>query len=322
MHRTVKDKLSRAQGVSQQVIAIFVDVRGFTTFSGMQDSSSAALFLKSMYLKILTHYFPDVSYFKLTGDGLMIIRAYDESTLHDLLNDSVHASIKLVEDFPTICEDDQMIVFEVPKLVGIGISRGSATQLRSDDETLDYSGRPLNLAARLMDLARPNGLVIDDRTIGKGILEDNILAQLSSADPFIKGIHEEKPVSVKYQTSNTVIDKRSLLPINKYKPVVLKAPACKPAELIIRAGNYSFPITEEPADPSACKVTASFPKYSKGRKTTYRLLQDFPTRYEDSVGRRKLIVDCRAIHAYAIGQGVKRDTLIELEFSYLTVDRG
>ena len=50
-----------------------------------------------------------------------------------------------------------MITFELPPDIGIGVARGSATRISTQDGILDYSGRPLNLAARLVNFARPRG---------------------------------------------------------------------------------------------------------------------------------------------------------------------
>jgi len=53
-----------------------------------------------------------------------------------------------------------MLNFETPRR-SVLYRAGPATKLVSQDRTLDYSGRPLNLAARLMDFARPSGVVLD-----------------------------------------------------------------------------------------------------------------------------------------------------------------
>ena len=66
-----------------------------------------------------------------------------------------------MDDFPTMFTDDPMINFATPTNLGFGIARGTACCLFSGKRILDYSGQLLNLAARLNDLARPKGLVID-----------------------------------------------------------------------------------------------------------------------------------------------------------------
>ena len=65
----------------------------------------------------------------------------------------------LVEAFGQITANDFMINFPVPQRLGVGVARGTATRLASGGQVLDYTGRCLNLAARLMDKARPYGVV-------------------------------------------------------------------------------------------------------------------------------------------------------------------
>lgn len=149
-----------AEGFSDLVVVVFLDVRGFSTFAGMAESGEAALFLRRVYLNIVDEYFPDSAFFKPTGDGLVIVRHFDRSNLGDEVTSAISTSLRLVEAFPHLTERDPMVNFEVPTSLGVGIARGAATRLASGDLTLDYSGRPLNLAARLMDLARPRGVVL------------------------------------------------------------------------------------------------------------------------------------------------------------------
>ena len=53
----------------------------------------------------------------------------------------------------------------------IGISRGTVCRLVSKGKTLDYSGRVVNLASRLMDDARPSGVVFD-ASVGIDLLSE------------------------------------------------------------------------------------------------------------------------------------------------------
>src|SRR5918996_3324855 len=145
MHRQLKDLLHQARGESHLVLVVFLDTRGFSAW--MSESSEAAIFLRSTYTKILDDYFSTASFFKPTGDGLLIILDYDDANLRKVVQTAVQTSIRLIEDFPNICAGDPMVNFETPDKLGIGIARGAATSLISDGKTLDYSGRPLNLAA-------------------------------------------------------------------------------------------------------------------------------------------------------------------------------
>jgi class 3 adenylate cyclase len=157
MHKDLRELLHSAEGRSRHVVVIFLDVRGFSSFAKIAESSDAAEFLRSVYTQILDDYFPEPEFFKLTGDGMLILYRYNRDTLTDVTNQAVETSLRLVKEFSTLCDTDPMVNFDVPGELGIGVARGAATALISGDKILDYSGRPLNLAARLMDLARPAG---------------------------------------------------------------------------------------------------------------------------------------------------------------------
>ena len=73
MHRDLKKLLHAAHGESEFVVALFLDVHGFSSFTRMAESSEAAVFLRSVYITILDTYFPNADFFKLTGDGMLII---------------------------------------------------------------------------------------------------------------------------------------------------------------------------------------------------------------------------------------------------------
>lgn len=196
MHRELRAYLTDAEGESDLVVVVFLDVRGFSSFAGMAESSEAALFLRRMYIRVLDDYFPDAAFFKPTGDGLMIIRHVETTTLHEVVMNSIRKSLELVDAFPTISAEDPMVNFDVPDGLGVGISRGAATRLASGDHTLDYSGRPLNLAARLMDLARPKGVVVDGRVLKGLTLDADLQAQLAPESVYVKGIADTKAIDV------------------------------------------------------------------------------------------------------------------------------
>src|SRR6202021_3392180 len=114
MHRKLKELLPTAKGESHLVVVVFLDVRGFSSFAKIAESSEAALFLRSIYVRILDEYFPNASFFKPTGDGLLVILDYDETDLADIVNGAVDSSIKLVEQFASLTADDPMGNFNFP----------------------------------------------------------------------------------------------------------------------------------------------------------------------------------------------------------------
>lgn len=263
MHRELRERLSRATGESDLVVVVFLDVRGFSSFAGMAESSEAALFLRSSYVQILDEYFPDAAFFKPTGDGLMIVRHFDEDSLHDVAFDSIQRSLELVTKFALVTQDDPMINFEVPGSLGVGIARGAATRLTSGDYTLDYSGRPLNLAARLMDLARPSGVVVDGR-VTKGLDWPGDLAKNFVSDSvYVKGIADVKPVDI-YRTNDAEIRPANRHPLIGM-PHLDKAERLTFKEFAERQIFVHYP-AKEPVDPDGVRLQYNHPKVVAGNR--------------------------------------------------------
>lgn len=102
----LKNQLKSAVGDSRFVVVVFLDIRGFSTFAKLAESSESAVFLKSVYTSIMEDYFDDASFFKPTGDGLLVILDYEEATLREVVKGAVERSVRLVEAFPTICAED------------------------------------------------------------------------------------------------------------------------------------------------------------------------------------------------------------------------
>src|SRR6266540_5173433 len=181
MHRTFKNLLPDARGESEIILAANIDVRGFSSFSLARGSSETVLYLKKIYLHILERFFPDATYFKPAGDGLLVVISFEEETLSETLTTTIQSCLELVKEFKNLCDDDPGIYFATPTGVGIGLSRGEAARLVAKTRTLDYSGRVLNLATRLMELARPSGLVFDE-TIPAQLLPEELQASFLQDD--------------------------------------------------------------------------------------------------------------------------------------------
>jgi len=213
MHREMSQLLSKAKGQHKDIICAFIDIRGFSAFCETIESPNVGRFVVRVYQEILNKYFPAPSYFKTTGDGMLIIYSYDGPEYELLLNNVVSASCALVSMFPNFFRSDPIINFAVPTEIGIGISRGPACELVSEGKTIDYSGRILNLAARLMNMARPLGVVFD-ASLGYGFLEENQRKQFEKKNVFVRGISEDKPIEV-YSTKHfTEIPAEYLRPHN------------------------------------------------------------------------------------------------------------
>jgi hypothetical protein len=208
-------------------------------------------------LQILDDYFADASFFKPTGDGLLILLEYNSETLEEVVGRAVAQSVKLVEDFATLTDGNAMINFDVPQDLGIGLARGGATALVADGKVLDYSGRPLNLASRLMDLARPSGVVFDDN-FGGQLLGSDLAARFKPEEAYVKGLAESEPMTV-YCLAGRV----EIPAFNKHPFVTFSQKSETPEtitfkELALRE-IYEHPLTGVPVDTSEVDVHLAHP---------------------------------------------------------------
>lgn len=195
MHRLFRKALDDATGISEFVIVQNVDIRGFSDWSLEVDSAQTALYIKKVYAKLIDRFFSHASFIKPTGDGLLVVEAFEENDLAEVASRTVKDAIEIVENFASLCSDEDMINFSVPSKVGIGLSRGTASRLSSKTRTLDYSGRVLNLASRLMDLARPRGVVIDGG-YGLNLLPEELATLFHQDSAYLKGIAPMQPLPV------------------------------------------------------------------------------------------------------------------------------
>jgi len=206
--------LEKSSGISEYIIALNIDIRNFTTFCQQIDSVDVATYIKKIYMKILKDYFPNVTYSKPMGDGLFLTIKYQQDTLEDLVNTVVDSCIKLVDDFRSLLAEDPMIPFSTPESIGIGLTRGSACCIVADGVPIDYSGKTLNHAARLMDKARPSGLVCDYKGFN-GIIKKELRDLFMEDEVCLRGISEDKPIKILYLKDKVLINDNDREPINQ-----------------------------------------------------------------------------------------------------------
>ena len=137
------------------------------------ESVQTTAFLKRIYIEMIDRYFGNASFIKPTGDGSLLTFPHDETNLKEVAYYVVRSSMACLADFAKLCDGDDMINFNIPDKVGIGISRGTATNVVSHGSTIDYSGRPFNIASRLMDLTRSSGVILDSM-FGENLIPSDI----------------------------------------------------------------------------------------------------------------------------------------------------
>lgn len=264
MHRTFRKLLENATGISERVIAVNIDIRDFSSFSKKVESPDVAIFIKKVYIKLIDSYFPHASFFKPTGDGLLITIPYTEEKLQAIARTTINSCLKVLRNFDSFCANDPMINFEVPRKVGIGLSRGIAYRLVSKNKTLDYSGRALNLASRLMDLARPTGIVFD-ADFGIQLLSDKQTDLFEADSVYIKGIAEKVPIGI-YRTKGLIrISPLSRQPLDKIKwNTIEDTKTLKEIKDFAPTFLY-YPVTE-PIDSSEIKIKVEHEGVVRGKK--------------------------------------------------------
>lgn len=217
MHRFLRQALENVRGESQRAIVVVADIRGFSQFSRVNDSVDVATYISKAYLKLIDSFSTVTSdfFFKPTGDGLLMVFPFDEWTLQTTLEEVVTKCVACHETFGALLADEPVINYDVPRLIGFGISRGSAcalTAVQSDKRyILDYSGYKLNMASRLQDLARPSGVVVEGSSDVR-MLSKELRNRFRPVNVYVRSVAEITPIEVQVLDS-VVVPPHYLKPI-------------------------------------------------------------------------------------------------------------
>lgn len=262
LHERLRELLGSAQASTCQVVATFLDIRGFTLFSARGDSFDAAAYLRAFYTNVLSFVFSDAAFFKPTGDGLLLIHElpHEETAVAEVISSILKRSVTLVQDFGHIADDDLMVNVDTPQQLGVGIARGSATRLVSGDSVLDYTGRCLNLAARLMDKARPSGVVFSDRHAAR-LMDDEIKLIFSSDRVCVRGIAEEEPLAI-CVTADVKISPADREPVPTSRNS-WGTPTEMELEKVLRLTNFGFYLPRRPRAHESALVLVEVPEFNK-----------------------------------------------------------
>lgn len=318
MHRAFRKALNDATGVSEFVIVVNLDIRGFSAFSKTCESPDTAMFIKRVYMKFLDDYFADLaSFFKPTGDGLLLTIPYNEENLQEIAQKTVSLCFDCLSDFGSFCVNDPMVPFEVPTKLGIGIARGTACRLVSKGKTLDYAGRVLNLASRLMDFARPTGLVLDG-AFDMNLLDDEQIESLEGdSNVYIRGIAEKEPIEIFYTKDLTQIPSHCHQPIAKISWVTFKE-EIKLREINEKGPRFRYYLENSPADPDDISVQIEFPAVRKERRIKDTVsLHDFSNfDFKFDADAPMIVMDYATLYKYLKTRSVKDNWDVTITIRY------
>lgn len=189
---------------SEFIVAVILDIRGFSSFAMKVESAQTTAFLKRVYKEMIDRFFSSALFIKPMGDGLLIAFPYTEATVKQVATTVINSCMNCVTEFAILTQEDEMINFPTPDKIGIGICRGAATRVTSNGMIIDYSGRPFNIASRLMDLARPGGIVIDE-SFKSTLIPSDVIDKFATASVYLKGISDNQLIRVYYTKDLTII---------------------------------------------------------------------------------------------------------------------
>ena len=319
------NELSNSTGKTEHIISIIIDIREFSNYFKATPSINVATYIKKIYKEIM-EYFPVVSYSKPLGDGILVIISFDAKTQVKKINDTVASCIELVNSFEDFCKNDLMINFDIPKKIGIGICMGEATCFHCGDKILDYSGTVLNLCSRLMNMARPGGIIVSGY-LGRGIDVKILREHFRYEQVYVRGIYDSEPLDIHYQKDHVLIEERHKKPINQPEWQTIEDELTV-EEILASSSNMQWTIPKEPKDKNEISLTILGPAYEAGeRQNGFDLIADFDLTSKDNDGnlimkyytkgkRRNLSLNINYIKKQIERDKIPLDEIIEFDIQY------
>jgi hypothetical protein len=234
------------------------------------ESPDTSTFLKHFYLKLLRDFFQDAVFAKPTGDGLLIIYRHSEQNLNQVSALVLSKCFEAIDAFPKMFESVPIINYAPPNAIGFGIARGSASYLIAGRDTLDYSGKVLNLAARLNELARPTGIVIDG-SYQQSIIPEPMRGRFNQKRVYLRGIAETESILV-FSSKQVSIPSEASHPLAGHTWMLAEQERTA-GEVLQFTGSFSVPIPE-PASRGLVRAEYRWPGKVKDT-TAWRLCESF-----------------------------------------------
>jgi len=219
-------------------------------------------------------------------------------------------------EFNDICSNDPMINFKVPDKIGIGIARGTACCLVSEENTIDYSGRLLNLTSRLTNLARPSGIIIDE-SFGIELLDKDMRDNFEEKDVYLDGIAEDKPLKVYFTKESTRIPKRNTERITAERWQHIEDN--KLFRDLLKLAPFEYILQSEAAGAEDIKIRVTHDKVIKGRVSkryvSFFYSSDFT--YRVLTGKPRVRVDFPKVCEKLKKHQVKENMNVQIDIDYI-----
>lgn len=144
-----------------EAIVVFTDIRGFTNWSeNIEVFQHSSEFILDFYNSLKKHF--KSWYCKHLGDGTLFIKALKGQEYKTIIINVVKNILEVNAQFETFCKAfAEKRGQETNLLLGWGIARGTVNKIEKANDFTEYIGATINKAARLCDIARPHGIVID-----------------------------------------------------------------------------------------------------------------------------------------------------------------
>ena len=268
-------------------------------------------------MRLIDDYFPFATFYKATGDGLLLTVPFDEKTLQDQAQITVDGCLRSLREFAEVCKDDPMINFSTPDKIGFGVARGTACCLTSGDTVLDYSGHLLNLTTRLMDLARPSGIVLDG-AFGLDLLSEETQALFEAQNLYIRSVAEEQPKTAFVLKGAVEIPEQAKRPLRfEHWETVVEAKTVREWNLAGPWWRVELPVRLKRAD--GLTVTLIHPSIRGGRvvKGVFTCSDFTAFRYFVQANQSLVRLDVDEILAYAHRKKLRRADTLTARISYV-----
>jgi class 3 adenylate cyclase len=168
---------------SENIVAMFFDLRGSTQWANEVakiDLNYVRTFIDELrewtWSKTSEAPASRPNVVKFLGDGFMYVWKVPNNSIADSSNAIVRLAYDLNTEYPLWIKEKKLkrkLNLKTPVGIGFSVDVGPARRITFENGSDDYLGKPLNIAAKMQDLARPCGGVVIQATM-YDLLDDDL----------------------------------------------------------------------------------------------------------------------------------------------------